>query len=49
MPDARPVTLKDIASFFGMTIAEFTKEWKKISLQEKAQLRAGIENGTFSY
>lgn len=42
-------TLKKIMEFFGMSPSEFTKDWKKLTTEDKAQIREGIENGTLTY
>lgn len=42
-------TLKEIMKALNMTPAEFTKEWKALSDTDKAQLKAGIGNGSQTY
>ncbi len=46
MPDAKLVDIKD---FFGMTMKEMRDEWSALSDQEKAQIREGIGNGSYTY
>lgn len=43
------MALRDIYGFFGMTIREFRTEWAELSDEEKAQIREGIENGSYTY
>lgn len=43
-------TLKQVKDFFGEeNTAKFAAEWRQLSEQDKADLRAGIGNGTFTY
>lgn len=42
-------TLKDVMAFLGMTPSEFTPEWRKMTTQDKADLRNGIGDGSLSY
>jgi hypothetical protein len=42
-------TLKEIMTALGMTPSDFSKEWKKLSDTDKAQLKIGIGNGTLTY
>lgn len=47
MPEA---TLNEIRAYFGITsAAEFAREWRQLSTQDKEDLKAGIGNGTFTY
>jgi hypothetical protein len=47
MPNA---SLSDIMHFFGYErAAEFTKEWKQLTADDQAQIKAGIGDGTFTY
>lgn len=43
--------LKLIREYFGMNLADMKKEWTNggLSADEKAQLVAGIENGSMTY
>lgn len=43
------VTLKQIMEFFGMNAAQFNKNWKELTPQDKAQIKAGIGNGSLTY
>ena len=43
------ISLKDIMSFFGMTSAEFAREWKQLSPESKGQIKIGLSNGTLDY
>jgi hypothetical protein len=45
-------TLKQVADFFrkaGETLKEFSNEWTKLTSDDKAQLKAGIGDGTLTY
>ena len=43
-------TLNDIREFFGIeNAATFRKEWMALSPESRAQIKAGIESGTFTY
>ncbi len=47
MPDA---TLNQIRAFFNIESAQkFTAEWQKLTDADKAQIRAGIGDGTYNY
>ena len=46
MPDAK---LTEIMAFFDMPIKEFRDEWARLSDTDKAQIRAGIGDGSFTY
>lgn len=41
--------LSRIRDFFGMTSADFAREYKLLSTQDKADLKQGIEDGTLTY
>lgn len=42
-------SIKEVMAFFGMTAQEFTKEWRKMSQQDKEELRRGIGDGSLTY
>lgn len=42
-------TLKEVREYFGMTTPEFRAEWVPLPDSDKAELKAGIGNGTLSY
>lgn len=46
---AEGITLKGIMEFFGMTSPQMTREWKQLSDQDKADIKAGLSNGTLTY
>jgi hypothetical protein len=47
MPDA---TLGQVKDFFGYpTLAAFSADWKQVSNEDRAQIRAGIGDGTLTY
>lgn len=42
--------LTRIKEFFGYkTLAEFAKDWKLLSDEDKAQIKSGIEDGSLTY
>lgn len=43
------VGLKEVMQFFGMQPAEFAAAWRKMTSQDKADIRAGLTNGTYTY
>lgn len=42
-------TLKDIREYFGMDMPTFKREWLKLTTQDKADIKAGLSDGTLSY
>lgn len=42
-------TLKEIREYFGMSMADFRAEWVPLPDKDKAELKAGIGNGSLSY
>jgi hypothetical protein len=44
-------TLKEVREFFGMSLPEFRAEWTQggLTADDKAQIRAGLADGTLSY
>ena len=46
MPDA---SLKEIMAFFEMPSKGFASEWRRMSDTDKAQIKAGIGDGTLTY
>lgn len=42
-------TVKEVMAFFSMKPSEFTKEWRALSDQDKAALKAGIGDGSNTY
>lgn len=47
---ARTVSAKELKEFFGYTkLADFSRDWKELSEAERAQIRGGIADGTFTY
>lgn len=41
--------LSQIRDFFGMSSADFAREYKALSTEDKEQIKAGIANGTLTY
>lgn len=47
MPDA---TLGQVKDFFGYpTLSAFSADWKQLPEKDRAQLRAGIGDGSLNY
>jgi hypothetical protein len=47
MPEAN---LKQIKEFFGyVSLSAFSADWKQMSETDRAQIRDGIGDGTFTY
>lgn len=42
-------TLKEIREFFGMDMPTFKREWLALTPQDKAQIKAGLSDGSLSY
>lgn len=52
MADIKVATLKEVTDFFRSTYAtlkEFSEDWKRLTDQDKLDLKTGIGNGTFTY
>lgn len=44
------VTINDVRKYFEFkTAANFAAEWRKLTDQDKADIKAGLENGTLTY
>lgn len=44
------MTILEIKNFFGYTkLADFKADWEKLTDADKAQIKAGLSDGTFSY
>jgi hypothetical protein len=44
------ITLKDVKEYFGYsTLSEFSQDWKKLSEDERQQIKSGLENGSLTY
>lgn len=43
------VGLKEVMQFFGMQPVQFAADWRKMTSQDKADIRAGLTNGTYTY
>lgn len=42
-------TLKEIREFFDMDMPTFKREWLKLTPEDKAQIKAGLSDGTLTY
>jgi hypothetical protein len=43
-------TLKQVIEFFGINpLSQFSKEWKELTPEDQAQIKAGIGDGTLTY
>ena len=44
------IALKGIKDFFGYaTLADFSKDWKQLTEQDKEQIKTGLRDGTLTY
>lgn len=44
------ITLKDIKEYFGYrTLADFSKDWKALTVAERDQIKGGIADKSFNY
>jgi hypothetical protein len=44
------ISVKDLKEFFGyVKLADFSVDWKKLTDQDKADIRKGLSDGTFNY
>lgn len=47
---AEALTIKDMKEFFGYTkLADFSKDWKELTDDDKKQIRQGLADGTYNY
>lgn len=46
---AKSVMNAEIREFFGMSESAFDREWPKLNMHEKSQIRGGLTDGTLSY
>lgn len=42
-------TVKTVREFFGMSLAEMKKEWVPMPPKDKAEILAGLTDGTLTY
>jgi hypothetical protein len=42
-------TLKDVREYFGMTMQEFSKEWRELPAEDKVHIKSGLTDGTLNY
>jgi hypothetical protein len=42
-------SVKDVKDYFGMSSKEMMTEWKALDDKSKAEIKAGIGNGTLTY
>lgn len=43
------IAMKDVMEYFDMTVAEFRREWAKMTPSDKEHLKTGIQSGTLTY
>ena len=44
------ITLNDVKAFFGYAnLSDFSADWKLLSVEDREQIRGGIENATLTY
>lgn len=41
--------LATVRDYFGLSSGDFAREWKLLTATDKAQIKAGIMDGTFTY
>lgn len=50
MTEQKTAAPKEIKEFFGYTkLADFSADWKQLTDKDKADIRNGIGDGTFTY
>lgn len=49
MADVKQATMKDVREFFGMSLPEMKAEWVTLPDADKADILAGLTNGTLTY
>lgn len=42
-------TVKEVMAYFSMTAGQFAREWKLMTDADKAQIKAGIGDSSFTY
>lgn len=44
------MTILEIKNFFGYTkLTEFKADWEKLTDKDKAEIKAGLADGTYNY
>lgn len=49
MSDTQQASLKEVRDYFGLDGKQMVAEWRKLSEQDKADLRGGLGDGTLTY
>lgn len=49
-PIVKPIQLKDLKEYFGYSkLADFSKDWKELTEEDRMQIKAGIADGSMTY
>lgn len=52
MPEKKTASIKDVADAVkapGETLSDFSKEWRKLTPEDKEDLKKGVADGTMTY
>lgn len=49
MAEQKSAGMKDVREFFGMTLPEMKSEWVPLSDKDKAEILAGLSDGSLNY
>lgn len=49
MADVKQAGMKDVREFFGMSLPEMKAEWVSLPEKDKAEILAGLSNGSLTY
>lgn len=49
MADGKQAGMKDVREFFGMSLPEMKAEWVSLPDKDKADILAGLSDGTLTY
>jgi hypothetical protein len=49
MADVKQAGMKDVREFFGMNLPQMKAEWIPLSEKDKAEILAGLSDGTLTY
>jgi hypothetical protein len=50
MPETKPATMTEVKNYFGYTsTASFAADWRKLTDEDKEQLKNGIGDGSLTY
>lgn len=49
MADVKQAGMKDVREFFGMSLPQMKAEWVPLPEKDKAEILAGLTDGTLTY